>query len=93
MEYRGFQHWDEVLNFADRFGHLYYKGPLDYRPVSLEVSRRGKGRMLRVNPPIRDASSFWADGRPDENNPGDYYHFHDCWVSALPTVRGTSNDG
>jgi len=18
-------------------------------------------------------------GRPDENNPGDYYHYHDCW--------------
>lgn len=60
-DFRKFESWDEVLAFVDRFGALYYHAPLDARPVRVEVSRRGRGRKVRVRPPTRDVDPFWAD--------------------------------
>jgi hypothetical protein len=61
--YETFQTWQQVIDYVDRNGWVYYHAPLDYRPVRVvaKVKRRRSGCVIRVTPPTRDADPFDAD--------------------------------
>ena len=62
-EYQAFDTWAGVLDHANNPNRpaLYYKAPLDCRPVRVAVRRVFKNGKLRVDPMSADADCFTAD--------------------------------
>lgn len=55
-----FPTWNEVLAYVREGKPVYYKAPMDVRPVRVLASVRGKGQKVRVATGA-EAGDFWAD--------------------------------
>lgn len=75
MDLLSFQVWSHVLEHCRKHGQVWYRAPLDARPVLVRATCRPKGRTVRVSP-----MGYWPRGkRPFDPFAADAGHLDRFW--------------